>query len=70
MKKSGRMKLKTKKAALKRVKRKKNSLERRKAYKSHLLRKKNSKRLRRLSESSVINAVDTSNYLLLLPYSS
>jgi large subunit ribosomal protein L35 len=64
------MKLKTRKAALKRVKRKKNSLERKKAYKSHLLRKKNSKRLRRLSESAKIHPADISSYSLLLPYSS
>jgi large subunit ribosomal protein L35 len=64
------MKLKTRKAAFKRVKIKKNSLERKKAYKSHLLRRKNSKRLRRLSESSKIHPSDVSSYSLLLPYSS
>jgi large subunit ribosomal protein L35 len=63
------MKLKTRKAALKRVKIKKNSLERKKAYKSHLLRKKDSKRLRRLSESLKIHPSDFSNYSFLLPYS-
>jgi large subunit ribosomal protein L35 len=63
------MKLKTRKAASKRVKIKKNSLERKKAYKSHLLRKKNSKRLRRLSESVKIHKSDFSSYSLLLPYS-
>ena len=62
------MKLKTRKAALKRVKIKKNSLERKKAYKSHLLRRKNPKRLRRLSESITINKADFSSYSLLLPY--
>jgi large subunit ribosomal protein L35 len=64
------MKLKTKKAASKRVKVKKNCLERRKAYKSHLLRRKNSKRLRRLSESGKIHCSDFSSYSTLLPYSS
>jgi large subunit ribosomal protein L35 len=62
------MKLKTRKAALKRIKIKKNSLERKKAYKSHLLRRKDSKRLRRLSESSKIHDADFSSYSLLLPY--
>lgn len=64
------MKLKTKKAASKRVKIKKNILERKKAYKSHLLRKKNSKQLRRLSAPSQIHSSDFSNYSSLLPYSS
>jgi large subunit ribosomal protein L35 len=63
------MKLKTRKAALKRVKVKKNSLERKKAYKSHLLRRKNSKRLRRLSEATKIHDSDLSSYSLMLPYS-
>ena len=62
------MKLKTRKAALKRVKIKKNSLERKKAYKSHLLRRKNSKRLRRLSEPTNIHKSDFSSYSLMLPY--
>jgi len=62
------MKLKTRKAASKRVKIKSNSLERKKAYKSHLLRKKNSKRLRRLSESTTIHKSDFESYSLLLPY--
>jgi large subunit ribosomal protein L35 len=63
------MKLKTRKAAIKRVKIKKNSLERKKAYKSHLLRKKNSKRLRRLSESCKIHSTDLLSFSLMLPYS-
>jgi large subunit ribosomal protein L35 len=62
------MKLKTRKAALKRIKIKKNNLERKKAYKSHLLRRKDSKRLRRLSESTKIHQSDLSSYSLLLPY--
>ena len=41
------MKLKTRKAAAKRIKVKKNCFARKKAYKAHLLRRKNSKRLRR-----------------------
>ena len=61
------MKLKTKKAALKRVKIKKSGFERKKAYKAHLLRRKNSKRLRRLSESSLIHKSDFSSFSLLLP---
>ena len=61
------MKLKTKKAALKRVKIKKSGFERKKAYKAHLLRRKNSKRLRRLSESSLIHKSGFSSFSLLLP---
>jgi large subunit ribosomal protein L35 len=62
------MKLKTRKAALKRVKIKNNKLQRKKAYKSHLLRKKNSKQLRHLSESVLIHKADFSSYTFLLPY--
>jgi large subunit ribosomal protein L35 len=62
------MKLKTLKAAAKRIKIKKNSLERKNAYKSHLLRKKNSKRLRRLSEASSIHKSDFTSYSRMLPY--
>lgn len=62
------MKIKTRKAALKRVKIKKNGFIRKKAYKSHLLRKKNPKRLRRLSEACMINKADFINYSLMLPY--
>jgi large subunit ribosomal protein L35 len=61
------MKLKTKKAALKRVTVKKNGFGRKKAYKAHLLRRKNSKRLRRLSESTMIHKSDFSSFSLLLP---
>ena len=61
------MKLKTKKAALKRVKVKKNGLARKKAYKAHLLRRKNSKRLRRLNESSMVHESDLASFALLLP---
>jgi large subunit ribosomal protein L35 len=61
------MKLKTKKAALKRVKVKKSGFERKKAYKAHLLRRKNSKRLRRLNESSMVHKSDVNSFSLLLP---
>jgi len=61
------MKLKTRKSASKRVK-KKNCFARKKAYKGHLLRKKNSKRLRRLSESSQIHSSDVNAFQLMLPY--
>lgn len=62
------MKLKTHKAAAKRVKIKKSIFARKNAYKAHLLKTKNSKRLRRLSESSVIHSSDMSSYALMLPY--
>jgi large subunit ribosomal protein L35 len=63
------MKLKTRKAAAKRVKVKKNVLQRKKAYKSHLLRRKDSKRLRRLSEPMQVHKADLGNFSLMLPYS-
>jgi large subunit ribosomal protein L35 len=63
------MKLKTRKAAAKRVKVKKNVLQRKKAYKSHLLRRKDSKRLRRLSEPMQVHKADLGNFSLILPYS-
>jgi len=62
------MKLKTRKAAAKRIKVKKNLLCRKKAYKSHLLRKKNPKRLRRLSESTNLHPSDTKAFYQMLPY--
>jgi large subunit ribosomal protein L35 len=62
------MKLKTRKAAAKRVKVKKNGLQRKKAYKAHLLRRKNPKRLRRLSEPMMIHKSDLENFSLMLPY--
>lgn len=64
------MKLKTRKAAAKRIKVKKNCFARKKAYKAHLLRRKNPKRLRRLSESSTIHSTDKSAFKTMLPYSS
>jgi large subunit ribosomal protein L35 len=62
------MKLKTRKSAAKRIKVKKNCLSRKKAYKGHLLRKKNSKRIRRLSESTTIHKSDMKTFSLMLPY--
>nr|YP_009545182.1 ribosomal protein L35 [Synura uvella]AYO28336.1 ribosomal protein L35 [Synura uvella] len=62
------MKLKTRKSALKRIKSKKNCFARKKAYKGHLLRKKNSKRLRRLGESSLIHFSDKNAFKAMLPY--
>ena len=63
------MKLKTNKAAAKRVKIKKNLLCRKKAYKRHLLRRKSTKQLRRLSASTQIHAADTLAFRNMLPYS-
>jgi large subunit ribosomal protein L35 len=62
------MKLKTRKSALKRIKVKKNCFSRKKAYKGHLLRKKNSKRLRRLSEASTIHFSDFNAFSRMIPY--
>ena len=64
------MKLKTRKAAAKRIKVKKNCFARKKAYKAHLLRRKNSKRLRRLSEPAIIHWADNHAFKTMLPYSS
>jgi large subunit ribosomal protein L35 len=63
-----RVKLKTRKAASKRVKIKKNCLRRKKAYKGHLLRKKNSKQLRGLSEASKVHSSDVASFEKMLPY--
>jgi len=63
------VKLKTRKAAAKRVKVKKNCIARKSAYKGHLLRRKNSKQLRRLSENAVIHASDLLAFSKMLPYS-
>jgi large subunit ribosomal protein L35 len=62
------MKLKTRKAAAKRVRVKKNCIVRKKAYKGHLLRRKNPKRLRRLSEASQIHSSDFATFSFMLPY--
>jgi ribosomal protein L35 len=58
------MKLKTRKAAAKRIKAKKNCLCRKKAYKSHLLRRKNSKRLRRLAGPAQVHPSDFGKFLI------
>lgn len=63
------MKIKTRKAAAKRIKIKKNCLARKKAYKAHLLRRKNPKRLRRLSEASTIHSTDLDAFQKMLPHS-
>ena len=63
------MKLKTKKAASKRVKVKKNCLCRKRAYKRHLLRRKSTKQLRRLSGPAKIHAADSLAFQNMLPYS-
>lgn len=60
------MKLKTRKAANKRIKKKKRMLYRRKAYKNHLLGHKNSKRLRKLSKVSVIKTADKKQFLRMI----
>lgn len=62
------MKLKTRKSAAKRIRVKKNCFSRKKAYKGHLLRKKNSKRLRRLSETSSIHFSDLNAFSRMIPY--
>ena len=62
------MKLKTKKAALKRVKIKKSGFERKKAYKAHLLRRKTTKQLRRLSEPMMVHPSDLGAFAFMLPY--
>lgn len=62
------MKLKTRKSASKRIKIKKNCFSRKKAYRSHLLRRKNSKRLRRLSETTKIHSSDIINFSRMVPY--
>jgi len=63
------MKLKTNKAAAKRVKVKKNFLCRKQAYKRHLLRRKSTKQLRRLSGSAQIHKADSLAFQNMLPYS-
>ena len=62
------MKLKTRKAALKRVNPKKRVLARKSAYRGHLLRRKNSKRLRRLREPVQVHVADRSAFSFMLPY--
>jgi large subunit ribosomal protein L35 len=62
------LKLKTRKAAAKRINVKKNVLRRKKAYKGHLLRKKNSKQLRGLSRPANIHVSDIKAFEIMLPY--
>jgi ribosomal protein L35 len=59
-------KIKTKKAALKRVKIKKNIYYRKKAYKAHLLRRKTKKQLRRLSTIYSLNKPNKKIFALML----
>jgi len=63
------LKLKTRKAAAKRVKSKKNCFRRKKAFKGHLLRRKNAKRLRTLSQPAQVAKSDESTFERMLPYS-
>ena len=62
------LKLKTRKAAAKRVKVKKNCICRKKAYKGHLLRRKNSMRLRRLSGVHTVHIADHAAFAHMLLY--
>jgi ribosomal protein L35 len=62
------MKLKTRKAALKRVNPKKRGLARKSAYRGHLLRRKNSKRLRRLRGPIQVHGSDSAAFAFMLPY--
>ena len=62
------LKLKTRKSAVKRIKSKKNIFSRKKAYKGHLLRKKNSKQLRTLSQPAQIHSSDVKVFNLMIPY--
>lgn len=62
------IKLKTRKAAFKRVKIKKKKLIRKRAYKSHLLAHKSSKKLRNLSSPAKIHDSNLSAFKLMLPY--
>ena len=62
------LKLKTRKAAAKRVKVKKNCICRKKAYKGHLLRRKSSKQLRHLSGIHTLNIADHKAFVHMLVY--
>ena len=62
------LKLKTRKAASKRIRVKKNCLRRKKAYKGHLLRKKNSKQLRTLAAPANVHVSDVAAFKLMMPY--
>jgi large subunit ribosomal protein L35 len=61
-------KIKTRKAAKKRVKQISSGFLRKKAYKAHLLRKKGSSQLRRLSAASCIHKTDLSKFFIMIPY--
>ena len=63
------MKLKTSKAAAKRVKVRKGCLARKQAYKRHLNRRKTTKQLRHLSQPAQIHVTDSTAFKLMLPYS-
>jgi large subunit ribosomal protein L35 len=64
------MKLKTKKAAAKRIRIKEGFFTRKKAYKRHLMRRKGSAQLRRLSQASQVHDSDFSLIRQMLPYTS
>lgn len=64
------IKLKTKKAVLKRIKVKLNKLQRKKAYKGHLLRKKNARTLRKLSLQPFILNSNIKEFYKMLPYNN
>ena len=62
------LKLKTRKAAAKRVRVKKNVIRRKKAYKGHLLRRKTSKQLRGLNQPANVDQADVKLFAPMLPY--
>jgi ribosomal protein L35 len=62
------MKLKTRKSAIKRIKVKKNGFARKKAYKGHLFRRKNSKRLRTLASPAQVHSSDLGRFFIMIPY--
>jgi len=62
------LKLKTRKAAAKRVKVKKNCICRKKAYKGHLLRRKSKTQLRRLANIETLHKADQNAFAHMLVY--
>ncbi len=62
------LKLKVKKAALKRIIIKKDNFYRKKAYKAHLLRRKSKKQLRNLSKKTLVRHPDKKVISLMIPY--
>jgi ribosomal protein L35 len=62
------IKIKTRKSALKRIKIKKKIFFRKTAYKNHLLKNKSNKRLRFLSIIKKINKFDKFVFFKMLPY--